>query len=80
MTRKTLILGAFILSLASGVPALAQMKDGAMMGGDKPMKMSKSQMKSMNKCKAMSQEMMMKNKRCMSMMKMHHDMMSSGKM
>ncbi len=92
MTRKTLILGAFVVALVGGTPALAQMKNGSMMAqdhpmksgsmmaGDRDMKMSKSQMMSMKKCKAMSHRMMMKSRKCIAMKKMHPEMMHSGKM
>ncbi len=80
MTRKTLMLGALVLAMASGAPAIAQMKSGSMMAGDSGMKMSKAQMMSMKKCKAMSHKMMMKSRKCMAMMKMHPGMMGPGKM
>ena len=73
MTRKKLILGVCALAFV-GSPALAQMKSGSMMAGD-DMKMSKTQMMAMKKCHGMSHRMMMKNKKCVSMMKMHPDMM-----
>ena len=51
------------------------MGNGAMMSSDH---MSMADKKMMKKCGAMSHDMMMKNKRCMKMMKMHPGMMSGG--
>lgn len=71
---------ALAAAMLVGVPALAQTTDGAMASKDKMMgkKMSKSQMAMMNKCKGMAHEMMMKNRSCAKMMKMHPEMMSNG--
>ena len=67
-----LFCAAAMLAGTITAPAYAQMAaDKAM----KPMKMSMAQKKTMNKCNAMSHDMMMKNKSCMKMMKMHPDMM-----
>ncbi len=81
MSSSKLTLGSIALVLATGTPAFAQ--DGMMSaGGMQPasMKMTKSQMASMNRCKKMSHPMMTKNRTCMKMMKMHPDMMSEGGM
>ena len=67
MIRKTLILGTVIAALVGGTPAGA-------------MTMSKSQMMAMHKCQGMSHDMMMKNKKCAGMMKMHKGMMHHGMM
>jgi hypothetical protein len=40
--------------------------------------MTKSQMATMKKCQAMSSDMMMKNKKCASMAKMHPEMMQGA--
>lgn len=81
MISTKLILGFIALALAAGAPAFAQ---NGMMGsaGMHPggMKMTKAQMASMNRCKKMSHHMMMKNRTCMKMMKMHPDMMHGGGM
>lgn len=79
MTRTTLILSSLVLALAAA-PAVAQMQGSAMKTDGHDMKMSKSQMVTMNRCKAMSQTMMAKNRTCMAMMKKHPGMMQSGKM
>ncbi len=70
---------AFAVSLAA--PAMAQdnMSSGAM-ASSSSMKMSPMMMKKMNKCKAMSHDMMMKNASCMKMAKMHPEMMSGDSM
>ncbi len=75
------VIVASALSIAVAAPALAQyaMSSGAMDSGS-AMKMSPMAMKKMNKCKAMSHDMMMKNAGCMKMMKMHPDMMKGENM
>ncbi len=91
MTGKTLILGTLALALVgvpavaqtsrdTGMMTNSTMSNGMMandhmMSNGKAMKMTKSQMASMKRCQAMSQARMMKNKTCMSMMKMHPEMM-----
>jgi len=91
MTGKTLILGALALALAgapaaaqtsgdksmmsNGMMSNGMMAKDHMMANGKIMKMTKAQMASMKRCKAMSRAGMMKNKMCMSMMKMHPGMM-----
>jgi hypothetical protein len=56
--------------------------DGSMTGmgtpGMAPKKMSKSQMAQMQKCQAMTPEMMQKSKSCTKMAKMHPEMMSGS--
>ncbi|GHH25569.1 hypothetical protein GCM10008023_39030 [Sphingomonas glacialis] len=77
MILKKLALGSIALVLATGAPAFAQ--NGMMSsGGMQPagMKITKSQMASMNRCKKMSHHMMTKNRTCMKMMRMHPDMIS----
>ena len=54
------------------------MKSGAMASGD--MKMSKSHMKMMKKCMAMSHDEMMADKKCEAMADKHPDMMKSDGM
>ena len=81
MISTKLILGSIALVLATGAPAFAQ--NGMMAsGGMHPsgMKMTKTQMASINRCKKMSHRMMMKSRTCMKMMKMHPDMMRGGGM
>lgn len=81
MFLTKLTLGSIALVLATGTPAFAQnsmMGSGGMQPGG--MKMTKSQMASMNRCKKMSHHMMMKNRTCMKMMKMHPEMMRGGDM
>lgn len=90
---KAMIIGALTaLGVAAGAPAWAQDTSGQMgaMGGNSssmstsPMasrSMSKSQMATMKRCQAMSSDIMMKNKKCSAMVKMHPEMMqpaSSG--
>ena len=80
MKSINLMLTAAMLTVAAGTPAVAQMSDGAMkkdamMSSDSKMKMSMADKKMMAKCNGMSHAMMMKNKTCMKMMKMHPDMM-----
>jgi hypothetical protein len=87
-TLKTAALGLAMLTLAGGA-AFAQ-SGGAMMKSDgamktdsmaaKPMAMSAKDMKTMKSCNAMSHDMMMKNKTCMTMSKMHPDMMKGDGM
>ena len=77
---KTAAIGVAIFALTGGA-AFAQ--GGTMIKGDamaKPMKMSRADTKMMKSCHAMSHDMMMKNKGCMKMMKMHPDMMKSDGM
>ena len=74
---------AAAVAMVAGAPAYAQMSNGAMsngsmssgsmMAGSK--KMSMSDKKMMTKCQGMDHDMMMKDKGCMKMMKMHPDMM-----
>lgn len=66
------VLGLSLLALSAG-GVFAQ---DAAMKSDSMAHMSKSQMKMMDKCKAMDHDMMMKNKSCMAMMKKHPDMMN----
>ena len=60
------------------------MSKGSMSSSDSmssgSMHMSKSQMATMNKCKAMSHDAMMKSSKCAAMMKAHPDMMKNGSM
>ena len=72
MNSIKLICAGAMLAGTMAAPAFAQMaSDHAM----KPTKMSMAQKRMMTKCNAMSHEMMMKNKSCVKMMKMHPDMM-----
>jgi hypothetical protein len=64
---KSAALGLALLAFAGG--SAVAMPDGAMH------KMSAKHMKKMKSCQAMDHDMMMKNKGCMKMMKMHPDMM-----
>ena len=81
MNPIKLICAAALFGTALGAPAYAQMESGmkkdGMMSGDH-MKMSMKNKKMMTKCQGMSHDMMMKNKSCMKMMKMHPDMMKGG--
>ena len=71
--------------VAAGTPALAQsnsmssdqMSSGQMSSG-KMMHMSAADKRMMTKCQGMSHDVMMKNKGCMKMMKMHPGMMQGG--
>jgi uncharacterized protein involved in copper resistance len=79
MKTIRMLCAAAALGLVAGAPAYAQMSNdsmskGSMMSGDK-MKMSASDKKKMTKCQGMDHDMMMKDKGCMKMMKMHPDMM-----
>lgn len=83
---------ALALATAGAAPVLAQDTMGAQSGSAMnsasmapsgsmaPGTMSKSQMAAMKKCQAMSSDMMMKNKKCASMAKMHPEMMQGGSM
>ncbi|MDQ2765420.1 MAG: hypothetical protein M3Y22_18660 [Pseudomonadota bacterium] len=73
---KSIKLLAMTAVLAAGVAAPVFAQD-AMMKKDHMMKMSKADTKKMASCHKMSHEMMMKNKGCAKMMKMHPDMMPS---
>ena len=82
MNPIKIICAAALLGAAVGAPAYAQMESGSMkkdgmMSGDH-MKMSMKDKKMMSKCQGMDHGMMMKNKSCMKMMKMHPDMMKGG--
>ena len=80
---KTTALGLAMLTLAGGAALAAE--GGAMMKSDgamktdsmaaKPMAMSPRDMKTIKACNAMSHDRMMKSKACMTMAKMHPDMM-----
>ena len=74
---KLICAGAMLAGMMA-VPSYAQMASGDSMKPMKPMKMSMAQKRMMTKCNAMSHDMMMKNKSCMKMMKMHPDMMKGG--
>ncbi len=83
MFNKSMLFAVGALTLADSASS-AQMSSDKM-SSDKmstdhmaagSMKMSKAQMKTMNSCKAMSHDMMMKSAKCTKMMKMHPDMMS----
>ena len=82
------VTGALLaLGMVASGPALAQDKSmGAMQGNSMGMpsgsmgKMSKSQMATMKRCQAMSSDMMMKDKKCAAMAKMHPEMMQGGMM
>ena len=74
---KVMCAAAMIASVIS-VPAYAQMAKGDAMSSGHMMKMSASQKRMMAKCTKMSHDKMMKNKSCMTMMKMHPDMMKGG--
>ena len=73
---KTAALGAMLASFAAGGAFAQTMSTGSMSTGDMS-KMSSADMKKMKSCQGMSHDMMMKNKGCMKMMKMHPDMMKS---
>ena len=79
---KTTLILITAAALGLGAPAFAQMQSGSMdkgaMSSGSDMKMSMADKKMMTKCQKMSHAMMMKNKGCMKMMKMHPDMMKSG--
>ena len=72
------ICAGVLLAGALAVPALAQMASEQPMKPMKPMKMSVADKRMMAKCNAMTHDMMMKNKTCMKIMKMHPDMMKGG--
>lgn len=83
MNAIKIICAAALVSTALGAPAYAQMQSGAMkkdamMSSGGNMKMSMKDKRMMTKCNAMSHDMMMKNKSCAKMMKMHPDMMKAG--
>ena len=86
MKTTQILIAATAAAFAFATPALAQMQGDAMkkdaMSSDKGMmsgkKMSASDKKMMTKCSGMSHDMMMKDKGCMKMMKMHPDMMKGG--
>ncbi len=78
MKSIKLICASALLAGAMSVPVYAQMASEQPMKPMKPMKMSMADKKMMAKCNAMTHEMMMKNKSCMKMMKMHPDMMKGG--
>ncbi|THD63883.1 hypothetical protein [Phenylobacterium sp.] len=82
MSNKAVMCGLSALALlAVGGAASAQdtpMKSGAMASSD--MKMSKADMKMMNKCNAMGHDKMMMDTKCKAMMDAHPGMMKDGKM
>ena len=59
---------------SSGVMSSGSMNSGAMDTSH----MSKADMATMKRCQAMSHDMMMKDAKCMKMMKMHPDMMNNN--
>lgn len=78
--NKLITLAVAGTMLAAGAPAFAQMQNGNMsssstMSSDKKMKMSDADMKKWQSCQAMSNDMMMKDKKCMSLKK-KNDMMN----
>ena len=89
MKANLMLIAVAAAAVAAGTPALAQMQsdsmkkgemssDKGMMSSGKDMKMSMADKKMMAKCNGMSHDMMMKNKGCMKMMKMHPDMMKGS--
>jgi hypothetical protein len=56
------------------------MSTGGMSSGDamSTSKMSKADMATMKRCQAMSHDVMMKDSKCMKMMKMHPEMMNNS--
>lgn len=86
--ERTNIMGMRIATIAAAAallaaaPAFAQMSSGDSMSSGSmksgSMKMSAKDKKMMTKCQGMSNDMMMKNKSCMKMTKMHPGMMSNG--
>ena len=86
MKANPILIAIAAAAFAAGSPALAQMQNDSMskgaMSSDEGMmsgkKMSMADKKMMAKCNGMSHDMMMKNKGCMKMMKMHPDMMKGG--
>lgn len=63
--------------MPSGSMSSGQMSNGSM-ASDPSMKMSAADKKTMAKCQGMPHDMMMKNRSCMKMMKMHPEMMPSS--
>ena len=87
--KMSLLAAGALAAMIVMSPATAQMSGGAMpsgsmssgsMSSEGDMKMTPADMKMMKSCKAMSHSRMMKNAKCMEMMRMHPDMMKSGKM
>ena len=90
MVSIKIMSAALALAAAATTPIMAQDTMGAQTGSatngasmapstaTSSGTMSKSQMAAMKKCQAMSSDMMMKNKKCMSMAKMHPEMMQGG--
>ena len=79
--RMTTLIAMSALSIAVAAPALAQdkmMKDGMKSGS--MMKMSAADTRRMKACHAMSHARMMKNTRCVAMMKAHPGMMKHDAM
>ncbi len=79
---KTTCLSVALLAFAGGAYAQADHMNSSKdnMSSSGSMHMSKSQMKMMHGCQAMSHDEMMKNSKCMKMMKMHPDMMKGDAM
>lgn len=80
---KTAFASLAILAFAGAAYAQTDtMSKGSMSSSENmssgSMHMSKSQMATMNKCKAMSHDAMMKSHSCMKMMKAHPDMMKGS--
>lgn len=80
MKARFMLIATAAAALAAGSPAVAQMQSDSMSSGKmmSGKKMSAADKKMMTKCQGMSHDMMMKNKGCMKMMKMHPDMMKGG--
>lgn len=79
MKMSIVAASAIATALFMAAPAAAQMSSGSM-SSDKGMKMSAADMRMMKSCKRMSHDKMMKNQKCMDMMRMHPDMMKSDGM
>jgi len=81
MTHVKILCASFLLAVAGGAPALAQMQHGSM--GPKSMTPapattmpSTGDMNTMMSCKKMSRTAMARSRRCGAMMSMHPGMMS----
>ncbi len=78
MIFKTVVFSIFTSAFALSVPAVAQMTKDSMSADS--MKMSKSEMKTMQSCQKMGHDAMMKSKKCSIIMKAHPDMMKNDDM
>ncbi len=83
MGRMRMAAAGLMMAALAGTAGCASMRESMgmerdRMGMESGMQMSEADMRMMASCKAMTREAMMKNSKCMEMMRMHPEMMKDG--